>query len=700
MNTESVASLISSSSGGRRGKTRPWLRIAAAATIVGLSVTLGYQLYKQIQSTREFLETATEGEEPTANTKTKKPKSLIWIPPSLSDLTSSNIRLVKILVLYGTEFGFSKQVATIVCEKIAELYCKTGDKKVILLPRMLDMKHYNMVEWEKENCVVAVCSTYGEGIPPNTAAPFFDYLKDRVPESCNGSLFFSVLALGDKTYSHFCRAGRMIDDLFATKFFNSERIQERVDIDRDDWRSINKWIAQLVENLDKMSPQLETLSEKDDQSDYLQNLQKDALDHQYDRNNPFYAKLLEKRQLCIDESDPNNIRECIHLSIDLSASFTPAFQGQTVAHPILSYVPGDSLGVLPENDKIIVDQICNILIEHLSVCDKNPLVKVPINYYPPNTGSSLGSPDLITLMEALTRFYDLKQVTSSMLQLLLEKQDFSGIDQSTKTKLENLVRDDLAAKSYLEERWLEDILEEFLITSRKSCNITVQDFVDRMKLMVPRYYSISSSSTLTKNETASITVSIVRYVTNNRARKGVATNFLYNSFSSSLIPIFISHNRDFRLPQDGSNAIIMVGPGTGLAPFMGFIQERITTQASGRNILFFGCRNQEKDYLYQKELETWNDSGAIELHTAFSRQDPKRKVYVQDLLSENSTTIYELLSKQKAHFYICGDGTSMCSGVLNTLKNIFVKEGGMDETKALQCLEGLEKEKRLSKDVW
>jgi len=144
----------------------------------------------------------------------------------------------------------------------------------------------------------------------------------------------------------------------------------------------------------------------------------------------------------------------------------------------------------------------------------------------------------------------------------------------------------------------------------------------------------------------------------------------------------------------------MVGPGTGLAPFMGFIQERITTQASGRNILFFGCRNQEKDYLYQKELETWNDSGAIELHTAFSRQDPKRKVYVQDLLSENSTTIYELLSKQKAHFYICGDGTSMCSGVLNTLKNIFVKEGGMDETKALQCLEGLEKEKRLSKDVW
>ncbi|EFC42856.1 predicted protein [Naegleria gruberi] len=677
--------------------------VLPAVAIVGLS-TLGYKLYKQIQSTREFLEGLDESEAEEQTQIKKAPvKKLVWTPKSVSsDIISSldkQKKVINILVLYGTEFGFSKQVGMKICEEIVEKLNNKDD--FVFVPRLLDLKHYNVIDWSQESCVISVCSTYGEGVPPNAALSFFESMQEKKDKSIEttSNIYYSVLALGDKSYTHFCRSGKTLDSLFESKFIQSERIHDRVDIDRDDWRSINKWLNGVVQQITERRANFTVNSPL---LDYLQSDSANALSTttQYDRTNPFFAKVTENRRICIDESNPKDIRECVHFCFDL------------LDDKSLKYECGDALGVLPENDSQVTETLFKYLSDFFT-CEHgssaSPLVNAPSNYFSPAESSPFknadsGMPEYITLKEAITRFYDLKQVSASLLQLLHDKQDFTGMED-LKTKLDNILHDESTLNSYIEDRWVEDVLEDFLIPLVHKSNkntytkskITIQNIVDQFKVLVPRYYSISSSAVETKNEKATITVSIVTYNTLNKNRKGVATNFLKHQ---SIVPIFISKNRDFKLPSDTSTPIIMIGPGTGIAPFMGFIQERLNLQAKGRNILFFGCRDRNKDFLYRTELENWSKNNSIELHTAFSREDPKKKVYVQDLILENSESLYNLIVKENAHIYICGDGSSMCPAVIETFKNIFIKHESLSNDQATLKMEELEHEKRLCRDVW
>ncbi|KAG2373175.1 hypothetical protein C9374_012777 [Naegleria lovaniensis] len=737
---------VSSSQSSSQSRTRKriqssskWillLKLVSGLLVAGLSTTVIYKIYQQVKLTREFIESSAEDHEISKNSKSEislmKPK-IVWTPKtvnieSLSMMKQQNQlhdrKVVNILVLFGTEFGFSKQVATKVCEMIVDKLNRLQTSSFLYVPRLLDVKYFKIIDWSKETCVITVCSTYGEGVPPNSALSFFEHLQAMKQHEIvtSNKLFYSVLALGDKSYSHFCRAGKTLDSLFESKFLNGIRLLERVDVDRDDWRVINKWISNLLTRLQEEN----LMFNADEFIDYLQQDSvklPEATESNFDRTNPFYATIIEKRQLCNDTSDQNDIRECIHFCLDLSSSIIPApttSEKSQSAQQLLKYLPGDALGVLPENDPHLVD----ILVKYLGLyftsehsVSNVPLVKTPSNYYSPNDKSKIdiaeehilsAMPEYITLKDALTRFYDLKNVNIALIRLLWEKQNFTGLE-CVKSKLECILQDESVCAHYLQERWLQDVLEDYLVPLifdrenkqwSKLNTVSIQDVLEHLKLLLPRYYSISSSSSLTSNETASVTVSIVSYKSaNNKTRHGVATHFLKRA---NQIPVFISPNTTFKLPQDTRVPIIMVGPGTGIAPFKGFIEERLFTKSTGRNLLFYGCRDRNKDFLYRKELEKWSEQGDIELYVAFSRENPSKKVYVQDLLLEHSLSIYELLTRDNAYFYICGDGSSMCPSVLTTLRSIFLNYHPQCKSieDASHQVELLESERRLCKDVW
>lgn len=250
-------------------------------------------------------------------------------------------------------------------------------------------------------------------------------------------------------------------------------------------------------------------------------------------------------------------------------------------------------------------------------------------------------------------------------------------------------------KQYLEESDAVDIFSDF---SSFKKHVSVPALLGAFADLKVRYYSISSTQLLDP-KIVSITIAIVRYELKNRKRKGVCSTHLADAVHNGQknIPIYVNNNPDFRLPKDNELDILMVGPGTGLAPFRGMIQERKKTHSRGKNILFFGCRN-DQDFLYKNQLSEWEEEKTIQLFVAFSRKTEK-KVYVQHLLKDQADLVWNHF-KNGGHFYICGDGAQMEVDVTNTIHQIFQNQGAMSEDEAQKYWKQLEKEKRIQKDTW
>jgi sulfite reductase (NADPH) flavoprotein alpha-component len=224
------------------------------------------------------------------------------------------------------------------------------------------------------------------------------------------------------------------------------------------------------------------------------------------------------------------------------------------------------------------------------------------------------------------------------------------------------------------------------------------EVLGNMKVLQPRYYSISSSPLIDKTR-VSVTAAVVRYETLGKRRTGVTTTFLCDRFNvHQKCPVFVNKNPDFRLPEDGTKDIIMIGPGTGIAPFRAFVQERVASKASGINLLYFGCRHRSSDFLYHKELEELDASSQIKLRTAFSR-DQEKKVYVQHLIAEDQDMIWNLL-ESGAHVYVCGDAKYMAGDVHDTLLSIIQDKSGCGKDEAHNYLNELTEKKRYQRDVW
>lgn len=374
----------------------------------------------------------------------------------------------------------------------------------------------------------------------------------------------------------------------------------------------------------------------------------------YSRMNPFPAKVLKNINLNGEGSN----KETRHIELCLKDSG-------------LSYKPGDALGVVPENDPELV----TALIEEMNW---NPEEIVEINK----------KGDTLPLKEALTTHFEITLLNKKILQ------NAAGLTDNE--KLQQLVAPESQKemKEYMEGRDLLDILREF-----GPWNGTAKDIVSLLRKMPPRLYSIASSLEKHADE-VHLTIGAVRYTAHGRDRKGVCSVQCSERLpEGDTIPVFVQPNKHFFLPESSDTDIIMVGPGTGIAPFRSFIEERVVQQAEGRSWLFFGDQHEATDFLYQSELEQYQKDGALtKVDLAFSR-DSDKKVYVQHKMLENSKELYEWINNG-GYFYVCGDKQYMAKDVHEALLTIIENEGGKSREDAEAYLSDMQKEKRYQRDVY
>ncbi len=378
----------------------------------------------------------------------------------------------------------------------------------------------------------------------------------------------------------------------------------------------------------------------------------------YNKDNPFLAKITENRVL----NRPGSSKETRHFVVHIGGSG-------------LTYKAGDSLGVYPSNRPSEVEEV----IKHLGATGDEHVML-------PKATSA------ITLREALTSRLALGGPTSKILHTLLAK----ATDQEEKAELAALLQPEAKEMlpSFLDEREFVDLLDEF-----PSAKLTPQELVDHLRRLMPRLYSIASSPKQHPNE-IHLTVAVVRYTTNNRERHGVCSTFLADrvKLDHTPTPIFISHSH-FGPPEDTDRDIIMVGPGTGIAPFRAFVQDRVAAGAKGRNWVFFGDQKSATDYLYEEEWIKYVDNKSVtRIDLAWSR-DQDKKVYVQDKMRENAAELWAWL-KNGAYFFVCGDAKRMAKDVDAALHEIIAQQGGIDAAAATEYVKTMKKEKRYQRDVY
>ena len=378
----------------------------------------------------------------------------------------------------------------------------------------------------------------------------------------------------------------------------------------------------------------------------------------YTKDNPLPAKLLENRVLNKDGSS----KDTRHLVVDIAGSG-------------LTYQVGDSLGIFASNRPQIVEE----LIELMGFTGNEPVIPQRMTA-------------AISLREALTVKLSLAGPTKKILETFAAK----TADSKEQAQLASLLAADAAEarEAFLEQREYIDLIEEF-----PGVKLGAQELVDHLRRLMPRLYSIASSPVLHPSQ-VHLTVAPVRYESNGRRRDGVCTTFLADRVTrrKTSIPVFVAESH-FGLPEDSTKDIIMVGPGTGVAPFRAFTQERVATQATGRNWLFFGDQHEATDYLYAEEWKNLLTAGKLaRVDLAFSR-DQARKVYVQDRMREAAAELWSWI-KGGAHFYVCGDARRMAKDVDLALHQIISEQGGLDVAQAAEYVKLMKKEKRYQRDVY
>lgn len=374
----------------------------------------------------------------------------------------------------------------------------------------------------------------------------------------------------------------------------------------------------------------------------------------FSRLNPFQAKVLKNIKL----NGVGSNKETRHIELSLSSSG-------------LSYVPGDAIGVIPQNDPELVAS----LLEEMKWDEETPVI---INK----------EGDTLPLKEALTTHFEITLLTKKILRQAVE------LTENEELRKLLLVENANQLKEYTHGRDLLDMLRDF-----SPWNASAEKIVSLLRKLTPRLYSIASSITANPEE-VHLTIGAVRYTAHGRERKGVCSILIADRLQEGdTLPVFIQPNKHFHLPEFRDKDIIMVGPGTGIAPFRSFIQERAVTEATGRSWLFFGDQYSALDFLYQDELEQYQKDGVLtRLETAFSR-DTGQKVYVQHRMLENSKELFKWI-ESGAYFYVCGDKEYMAKDVHNTLINIIEKEGMITYEEAVAYLEDMRKQGRYQRDVY
>lgn len=509
----------------------------------------------------------------------------------------------------------------------------------VTLSSMSDFKPNNL---KKINNLLVIVSTHGEGDPPDNALSFHEYVHGRRAPKLD-HLSFSVLSLGDSSYEFFCQTGKEFDERFEE--LGGTRLFDRVDCDLDYDEPFSEWLQGVASSLSE--------GEAASLPQETAGANNQAVS-EYSRTNPFYAEVLEN----INLNGRGSNKETRHLELSLEGSG-------------LVYEPGDSLGIYPTNDPELVDEL-------IQTCGWNAEESVTVHK----------NGDTLPLKEALTSHFEITVLTKPLLQKIAELTK----SESLHTLLEEGNEEKL--KEYIAGRDLVDAARDF-----GPFEGTAADFTSILRKIPARLYSIASSLKA-NDEEVHLTIGAVRYDAHGRERQGVCSILCAERLQpGDTLPVYIQHNQNFKLPQDPDAPIIMVGPGTGIAPFRSFMQEREELGANGKSWLFFGDQHFVTDFLYQTEWQKWLKDGVLtKMDVAFSR-DTEEKVYVQHQMKKQSKELYEWL-EQGAYVYICGDEKHMAHDVHNTLLSIIQEEGAMSKEKAESYLANLQQQKRYQRDVY
>ncbi|MEM9480519.1 MAG: assimilatory sulfite reductase (NADPH) flavoprotein subunit [Verrucomicrobiota bacterium] len=532
----------------------------------------------------------------------------------------------EVTILFGTESGNCEVLA----DQTAKLAKSSGFK-----PKVRNMSETKAGDLAKVGNLLVVVSTWGDGDPPDAAAAFHEELMgDSAPKL--DEISFSVCALGDTSYEKFCETGKQVDKRLEELGAKRIHVRQDCDVDYEDpWKTwAEAAISALPQPAAAGAPAAVAVGT-------LAPAEAIPVPATYDKKNPWQAEILEK----INLNGSGSVKETWHLELSLEDSG-------------LSYLPGDALGVIPENrpedveDIIIAGKLDNAIADDLRT-----------QY------------DITTLSSRFVGKYNELAQSKKLSELL-----------SAEKKAE--------LKDWLWGRQIVDLLEEFPVDG-----LTAEQFTGLLRKLQPRLYSIASSLQAHEDE-VHLTVAAVRYETHGRDRVGVASTYLADRVAKGEnVPVYFHANKNFRLPADNNTPVVMVGPGTGIAPFRAFLEERVATDAQGKNWLFFGDQRYMFDFLYQLEWQEYFAEGQLhKLSTAFSR-DQKHKIYVQDRMREESAALYQWL-EDGAHFYVCGDASRMAKDVHQALLEIVAKEGGKSEKDAEAYVDALRKAKRYQRDVY
>jgi len=541
-----------------------------------------------------------------------------------------------LLILFGSQTGTAEALA----KRIAKEAQLRG-----FAPQVLALNDHGQANLSRGGKAVIISSTWGDGDPPDNAANFWLWLQsDAAPRMEN--LQFAVLGLGDKNYSDFCGASKKFD--LRLEALGARRLVPRGECDVDYENAAMNWLQGVWEKLQGAS---RTNVASTNGHTAMLNGRSVANASGFGKANPFPAKLLKNVLL----NKPGSDKEVRHYELSLDGSG-------------LTYQAGDALGVVPVNCPALV----NVVLAALR-CNGDETVKV----------NETGMP----LREAFTRHFDITRPTSELLAVVSK----SAPNCELTALLAPERREDL--KKWL---WGRDILD---VLGLVETPLLIDEFLPLLRKLAPRLYSISSSPKAHPGE-VHLTVSAVRYETFGRGRKGVASTFLADRLGDAdYAKVFTQPSHGFKPPANDDTPMIMVGPGTGIAPFRAFLQERQATGAKGKNWLFFGDQKRATDFLYEEQLGGWQKNGHLtRLDLAFSR-DQAEKIYVQNRMLENAAELWSWL-EEGAHFYVCGDAGRMAKDVDAALHQIIETVGGQSEDAAKAYVAKLKSEKRYQRDVY
>lgn len=517
-----------------------------------------------------------------------------------------------LLLLYATESGNSEALAS---------KTKADAQKRGFAVRSADMADVDIATLKNAGNIVAIVSTWGDGEPPQRAAPFFRALMSEDAPRLDG-VNFAVLALGDSSYPLFCESGKQVDERFAA--LGATRVAPRIDLDLDYEAGAKTWLAEVLETLNPPVPGSVI------HVDFHKTLPLPAKATNFDAAVSALHKLTSER----------STSHTYHLELSLEGSG-------------LTYEPGDALGIQPQNDPELVSAVRN----------------------------AAGLGDDLNLTTALTCRFDINTLSLKLLK------DYAAA--SGNAEAQALAGDEAKARAFIDGRQLIDLLETF------PAKLGTEQLTGLLRPLAPRLYSIASSQKLVGEE-AHLTIAEVAYESAGRARFGVTSSMIAQRLhEGDTANVFIKPNTHFRLPTDPATPIVMIGAGTGLAPYRGFLQELEATNTGTDSWLIFGHRKFLHDFLYQLEIQNWLKEGVLgRLDLATSRDQPEKR-YVQHALWEQRTQLQDKL-EAGATIYLCGDAKHMARDVDATLIRIL----GADEATGRKALDGLISAGRYKKDVY